>query len=701
MAEFAGRQHEARERAGARSGEVATPGKQTEVERVYGTAVQRQAVGAADEATIHGAAARGIATPASPMPHGATIQRLFGRHDVSSVQAHAGPDAAVSASAMSAAAYAAGNHIVLGEGADLFTVAHEAAHVVQQRGGVQLRGGVGAVGDAYERHADEVASLVVRGESAEPVLDRMAGGSTRAASPMPAIQRKVGPDPGGAFTVNEAWATWFQAMTADEVRAQATALRVSRTQLERLNGLLSAAGTPIQIPADDDAASGSAGPAAPLAQAGAPPVAGADGSRDAVALRLQHRIAMATEVIATVGKLREFVVVNEDDNPNLSVRFQFAGFEQIRDQNARKLAVSALRVMLTALIGVDAARRGWAVAPSMRQSFGFPETSLSDTGPSIRISPGSEPIQFAAAIAAGIQRLDAEVTRLRTSLAPAEYLRHLGVYVGPEQAIDRSRVPLNGIARGKKSTRALDLAINNFGGDARSPLRETLDDLAPAGYKGGTKRKHEDSDDDEGDHDADTGSAAAQHRTLRSIYEAALRPGSHDGASASASGWQSAASLMPPLPVPVPASAPPPPAAAASAAAASAPRAPSRAQAATVLPMADDIRAVVHALAADERGLDAAADASQRASILLTSATLALNHSHVASMDPSREPPGPLGQRAVHPFDQRNSQFYNRSNIAGAARSTSPARADSPEMAPPDRSTRRTGDARYRSPAAP
>src|SRR5262249_50521044 len=60
--------------------------------------------------------------------------------------------------------------------ADLFTVAHEAAHVVQQRGGVQLRGGVGEQGDPYEQHANEVAALVVQGKSAEAVLDRSTGG---------------------------------------------------------------------------------------------------------------------------------------------------------------------------------------------------------------------------------------------------------------------------------------------------------------------------------------------------------------------------------------------------------------------------------------------------------------------------------------------------------------------------------------------
>jgi hypothetical protein len=71
---------------------------------------------------------------------------------------------------MGAEAFATGNHVAFAGTPSLHTAAHEAAHVVQQRGGVQLKGGVGQVGDQYERHADAVADLVVRGESAEGLL---------------------------------------------------------------------------------------------------------------------------------------------------------------------------------------------------------------------------------------------------------------------------------------------------------------------------------------------------------------------------------------------------------------------------------------------------------------------------------------------------------------------------------------------------
>jgi len=146
------------------------------------------AAGAPDATAIHATAQRGIATSPSPLPHGETLQRLFGHHDVSAVQAHTGADAAASAQAMGAQAYATGNHVVLGSGADLHTVAHEAAHVVQQRGGVQLKGGVGEAGDVYERHADAVADAVVQGKSAQGLLDQTASPGGHAAPAGAAVQ---------------------------------------------------------------------------------------------------------------------------------------------------------------------------------------------------------------------------------------------------------------------------------------------------------------------------------------------------------------------------------------------------------------------------------------------------------------------------------------------------------------------------------
>jgi hypothetical protein len=149
------------------------------------------------------AAAHGISGPATAMPYGDAIQRAFGRHDIGHVKAHVGGPAAEGAGAMAADAFATGDHVAFASAPDLHTAAHEAAHVVQQRAGVQLHGGVGEVGDAYEQHADEVADLVVRGQSAEAVLDRQVGSSA--------------PRPGAGAVQRHAFVTGKQVKKSDSI----------------------------------------------------------------------------------------------------------------------------------------------------------------------------------------------------------------------------------------------------------------------------------------------------------------------------------------------------------------------------------------------------------------------------------------------------------------------------------------------------
>ena len=125
---------------------------------------------------VHQLAERGLSGAASSLPYLDQIQRSFGSHDVSGVKAHVGGPAAHAAEGMGASAYATGDHVAFREAPDLHTAAHEAAHVVQQRAGVQLEGGVGEVGDEHERQADAVADAVVRGESADTLLGVHDGG---------------------------------------------------------------------------------------------------------------------------------------------------------------------------------------------------------------------------------------------------------------------------------------------------------------------------------------------------------------------------------------------------------------------------------------------------------------------------------------------------------------------------------------------
>ncbi len=173
---------------------ASVPGKRTLVEDMFerdATApVQRKAAGPSSEGHVHDAAQRGIAGSGSRLPHLDVIQRSFGAHDVSNVQAHTGEGAARASSEIGAQAFATGNHVAFAGTPDLHTAAHEAAHVVQQRAGVHLSGGVGQAGDPYERHADAVADVVVAGGSAAALLSQMAPSSASLSSGgAPAIQR--------------------------------------------------------------------------------------------------------------------------------------------------------------------------------------------------------------------------------------------------------------------------------------------------------------------------------------------------------------------------------------------------------------------------------------------------------------------------------------------------------------------------------
>jgi hypothetical protein len=134
-------------------------------------------------------AAQGVAGAGGPLPHADAIQGLFGRHDIRGVEAHVGGDAATASRAIGAEAYATGHHVAFASQPSLHTAAHEAAHVVQQRSGVQLKGGVGESGDAHEQHANAVADAVVHGRSAEAMLDQYASGSASGGAEGASVQR--------------------------------------------------------------------------------------------------------------------------------------------------------------------------------------------------------------------------------------------------------------------------------------------------------------------------------------------------------------------------------------------------------------------------------------------------------------------------------------------------------------------------------
>ncbi|GHG84644.1 DUF4157 domain-containing protein [Comamonas sp. JC664] len=133
--------------------------------------------GASRPSAMRREAHAGVKEASAPLPHYLRLQQAFGHHDLTNVKTRVGGEAALASDRMGAQAFTMGNRIAFRSPPDLRLAAHEAAHAVQQRSGVQLHDGVGHPGDPYERQADEAADAVVRGESAAPILDRVVGPS--------------------------------------------------------------------------------------------------------------------------------------------------------------------------------------------------------------------------------------------------------------------------------------------------------------------------------------------------------------------------------------------------------------------------------------------------------------------------------------------------------------------------------------------
>ena len=136
-------------------------------------------------------AAEGVSGQGAQLPYREQIQSVFGEsRDLSPVLAYIGGPAARAARDIGAVAYTYGEKIAFQQAPDLGLSAHEAAHVIQQRGGAQPPRGVGQAGDRYEQQADAVAGRVVDGKPAGALFDATKGGRGAVS-----VQRTPAPTP--------------------------------------------------------------------------------------------------------------------------------------------------------------------------------------------------------------------------------------------------------------------------------------------------------------------------------------------------------------------------------------------------------------------------------------------------------------------------------------------------------------------------
>jgi hypothetical protein len=150
--------------------------------------LRRVRAGLGERDGIRPSAAHALGGAGGPLPFLERIQAAFGRFDVTQVRAHTDAAAAEGTAAIGARAFTSAGEVAFGRPPDLHTAAHEAAHVVQQRHGVTVDGGVGSPADAFERHADAVADAVAAGRPAESLLARLSGRRQPAGAATPVIQ---------------------------------------------------------------------------------------------------------------------------------------------------------------------------------------------------------------------------------------------------------------------------------------------------------------------------------------------------------------------------------------------------------------------------------------------------------------------------------------------------------------------------------
>ncbi|MFZ0304757.1 MAG: DUF4157 domain-containing protein [Terracidiphilus sp.] len=163
--------------------------------------LQRKAVSGGNSVTqVPNVVHEVLRSPGRPLEAGVRhfMEPRFG-YDFSDVRIHTDPKAAASAEAVNAQAYTVGRNIVIGrngygEGAiSRHLLAHELAHVVQQRGMRSAQAQtIAPENDSYEREAENVAKHVEAGGSAHGTAQ---SGDARALQRTPAKKVSCAPGP--------------------------------------------------------------------------------------------------------------------------------------------------------------------------------------------------------------------------------------------------------------------------------------------------------------------------------------------------------------------------------------------------------------------------------------------------------------------------------------------------------------------------
>lgn len=138
-----------------------------------------------DPGAVMATAALGVSGVGQELPFRRDMEAAF-ECSFADVRVHSDAAAVRTNRLLGAEAYTFGNQIALASASpSRGLIAHELAHIVQQRAGVRLQGGVGAAGDGREHQADAVAGAVAAGRSVAGLLAKAPSGPNAALTPGP------------------------------------------------------------------------------------------------------------------------------------------------------------------------------------------------------------------------------------------------------------------------------------------------------------------------------------------------------------------------------------------------------------------------------------------------------------------------------------------------------------------------------------
>jgi Domain of unknown function (DUF4157) len=150
--------------------------------------VRRLRQAGAMESAVRGVAASGVRGAGRRLPHADRVEQALGGHRLDAVRAYTDAGARAASRDLGAEAYTVGDKIAFASTSpSLHTVAHEAAHVIQQRAGARPENDSATY---LERRAEAAADVIVQGRSPGRFLPEP--GSRRGpVTAAPAVQAKV------------------------------------------------------------------------------------------------------------------------------------------------------------------------------------------------------------------------------------------------------------------------------------------------------------------------------------------------------------------------------------------------------------------------------------------------------------------------------------------------------------------------------